>query len=223
MGFKPFLKQLGRRFALIAVGIEIMHLTRIVLPGFTEALFTQEAHRQLRQRAEIEHRFARKRPQLSCEHLGVILVSANHAGEVLAIEGAVEGDNRKRVVSPALIKWMLRRQRSRDNDSVHLALQQMLDAAHLVIGLILRAGNQQLIAALTRLTFEIICNPGIAGVFQIRDHQTDRACASCTQASSDRIWVIVVLSHHSHHFFDRFIAYAVLLRFAINHIARGGS
>ena len=77
--------------------------------------------------------------------------------------------------------------------------------------------------ALARLPLQIICNAGIAGVFQIRDHQTDRACASCTQASSDRIRMIVVLSHHSHHLFDRFIAYAVLLRFAINHIARGGS
>lgn len=99
----------------------------------------------------------------------------------------------------------------------------MLDTAHFVIGLILRAGNQQLIAALARLPLQIICNAGIAGVFQIRDHQTDRACASCTQASSDRIRMIVVLSHDSHHLFDRLVAYAVLLRFAINHIARGGS
>ena len=200
-----------------------MHLARIVLPGFAEALLAQEAHRQFRQRAEIKYRFAREGPQLGSEHFSVILISADHTGEMLAVKGAVKRDNRKRIVSPALIERVLRRQRGRDNDSVHLALQQMLNAAHLVIGLILRTGNQQLIATLTRLTFEIICNAGIAGIFEIRDHQTDRSCASCTQASGDRIRMIVMLPHHSHHLFDRFIAYAVLLRFAINHIARGGS
>ena len=147
-----------------------MYLTRIVFPGGTEALLAQIADRQLRQRAEIKHGFSREGTQLGGEHFCVILVGTHNAGEMFAVKGTVECDNRERVVRPALIERMLRRQRGRDNDRINLTLQQMLNAAHLVIRLIFRAGNQQLIAALARLTLKIVGDAGIAGVFQIRDN-----------------------------------------------------
>ena len=99
----------------------------------------------------------------------------------------------------------------------------MLNAAHLVVRLIFRTGDQQLIAALARLTLKIVSNTGIAGIFQIGNHQTNRTRASCTQAGSDRIRMVVVLTNDGHHLFDRFVADAVLFRFTVNHIASGGT
>ena len=99
----------------------------------------------------------------------------------------------------------------------------MLNTAHLVIWLIFRTGDQQLIAPLARLTLKIVRDAGIAGIFQIRNNQTDGTCASCTQAGGNRVRMVVVLAHDGHHFFDCFVADAVLLRFTVNHIAGGGS
>lgn len=55
------------------------------------------------------------------------------------------------------------------------ALEQMFNAAHLVVRLIFRTGNQQLVAALASLTLKIVGDTGIAGIFQIGDHQTNRS------------------------------------------------
>ena len=72
-------------------------------------LLAQEAHRKLRQRAKVQHRFSRKLTQFRAEHFSIVLIGAHHAGEVLSIERAVERDNRERIVSPALIERMFRR------------------------------------------------------------------------------------------------------------------
>ena len=99
----------------------------------------------------------------------------------------------------------------------------MLNATHFVIRLIFGTGDQQLIAALARLTLQVICDARIAGVFQVRDNQANGTRTSCTQACSNRIRVIVVLTNNRHHLFNSFIADAILLRFTINHIASGSS
>ena len=85
MRFQPLFKELRRGFALVAVCIEEMHLSRIVLPCRTESLLAQEAHRKLRQRAKVQHRFSRKLTQFRTEHFSIVLIGAHHAGEVLSI------------------------------------------------------------------------------------------------------------------------------------------
>ncbi|MNV63693.1 hypothetical protein D3C71_1562990 [compost metagenome] len=177
MGFQPFGKQHARSLALIAIGIQIIDMTLVILPGLTEALFTQEADGKLRQRAQIQHRLSREGTQFLRQREGVLLVGTHHADEMLTIQRTVQGNNRQRIVGPTLIERMLRRQSGGNDQRIDLTLQQMFDAAHFVIRLIFRTGNQQLVAALARLTLQIVGNPGVAGVFQIRDHQTDRSGA----------------------------------------------
>ena len=89
MRFQPFLEQLRGRFTLIAVGIQIVNLTRIIFPGSPEPLFTQEAYGKLRQRAKIQNGFCREGSQLRCQHLCIVLIGTDNAGEMLAIQGAI--------------------------------------------------------------------------------------------------------------------------------------
>ena len=138
---------------------------------------------------------------------------------MLAIERAIQRNDWERVVRPALVERMLWRQGGRHDDSIHLTLEQMLNAAHLVVGLVFRAGNQQLIAALARPTFKIVGDTGIAGVFQVRDHQTNRAGTPGTQTGCDSIRMVVMLTNHRHNFFNGLVADTVLLCFTVNHIA----
>ena len=99
----------------------------------------------------------------------------------------------------------------------------MFNATHFIVGLIFRAGDQQLIAALPRLTFKIVGDAGIAGVFQIGDHQADRARTAGTQARRHGVGVVVMLTHHRHHFLDGFFADTILPRFAIDDITGRGA
>ena len=113
---------------------------------------------------------------------------------------------------------MLRRQGGGDDDGVHLALQQVLDTAHFVVRLIFGTGDQQLVTTLARLAFQVVGDAGIAGIFQIRDHQTDRTGTPGAQPRRDGIRVIVMLPDHGHHFLDGFIADTILLRLAVDDV-----
>lgn len=97
----------------------------------------------------------------------------------------------------------------------------MLDTAHLVVRLILRTSDQQLIAALARLALQIVSDAGIAGILQIRDHQANGAGSPRAQPGGYRVGMVVVLAHDGHHFLNRLIADAVLLGFTVDHIAGG--
>ncbi|CSS94534.1 Uncharacterised protein [Shigella sonnei] len=79
-----------------------------------------------------------------------------------------------------------------------------------------------MITPLPRLAFKIVSDAGIAGVLQIGDHKTNRTCASSTKPSCHGVRVVIVLTHHSHDFFNGFVAHTVLLRFAVNNIACSG-
>jgi len=97
---------------------------------------------------------------------------------MFAIEGTIERDDRKRIVGPALVERMLGRQRGGHDNGINLALPKMFNATHFIVRLIFRTRDQKLIATLTCLAFKIISNAGIAGIFQIRNHQTNRARSS---------------------------------------------
>ena len=58
LAFCADVRRWRRGFALVAVSVEEMHLSRIVLPRRTESLLTQEAHRKFRQGAKVKHRFS---------------------------------------------------------------------------------------------------------------------------------------------------------------------
>jgi hypothetical protein len=99
----------------------------------------------------------------------------------------------------------------------------MLHAAHFIIRLILGTGDKQLITALARLALQIVGDAGIAGVFQIGNHQPYGARSASPQPCGDGVGMVVMFAHHRHHFFYGLIADTILLCLAINDVARRGA
>ncbi len=85
VSLQPLIEQLRGGFPLVAVGVEEADLARIVFPGGAETLLAQKADRQLRQRPQIEYVLRREGTQLRRQHLGIVLIRTDHAGEVLSI------------------------------------------------------------------------------------------------------------------------------------------
>ena len=151
-----------------------------------------------------------------------LAVVADHRAELLGIQRTVQRDHRGSGRLDLAVPGIVRCQAAGDDQRIAAPRAQQLH--HLALGsrLIVGAGDQQLVAALAGTLLEQLGQTCVAGVFQVRDDEAERARLAAAQPGGLLVELEALLLGHCQHTLDGGRADSPLLRLAVEHIAGGG-
>ena len=147
---------------------------------------------QVRPRAE-QGDMARRRLQQGFGEARGVLVVADHRGEALRVELAVDGHHRQAFGDQPGMGIIPGRQATGDDQRVAAARAEQVDHLALGLRLVVGAGDQQL-AARPGALFELLGEAGVAGVFQVREDEAEGAGLPAAQAGGLLVRLVAVFS-----------------------------
>lgn len=167
----------AERFALVAA-----HFAVELQQRFVEAAGAGLADRQFRARADQGDAAWLGLEQALGQLAAGVAVVADHRAEVRRIQAPVDGDHRQALGLQGTVAVVLRRQATGDEQCVATAgAEQLLELAF-AVGLVVAAGDQQLVATGPGALFQLFGDAGVAGVLQIRENEAQCPRVAAAQA-----------------------------------------
>lgn len=110
------------------------------------------------------------------------------------VQPAVDGDHRQAFVLHFAVAVVFRRQAAGDEQGIATARAEQLLQLALAVGLVVAAGDQQLVATGAGALLQLLGDAGVAGVLQIRENEAQGAGVSAAQAGGLRVGCEAVAS-----------------------------
>lgn len=219
---EQLLHQAASALAAEHLGMLDDDLAAEVLQRLAEAGGAVVADDQVRPRAEQGDMARRRLQQGFGEAARGVLVVADHRGEALRVELAVDGHHRQAFGDQPGMGIIPGRQATGDDQRVAAARAEQVDHLALGLRLVVGAGDQQLVAARPGALFELLGEAGVAGVFQVREDEAEGAGLPAAQAGGLLVRLVAVFLDHGKHALDGGGADAPLGGLAIDDVAGGG-
>lgn len=204
-------------FALIATD-----LTGEPLEGFVKAAGAGLADRQFRACTDQRDAAWPGGQQALGQLAAGVAVVADDRTEMGRVQAPVDGDHRQALVLQVPVAVVFWWQATGDEQGVAAAGAEQLLQLALTVGLVIAAGDQQLVTTGTGALFKLFGNTRVAGVLQIRENETQGTGMSAAQARSLRVGCEAMGLDHGTHPFDSAAADALLFGLAIDDVAGSG-
>ncbi|MNY28905.1 hypothetical protein D3C86_1629100 [compost metagenome] len=150
-------------------------------------------------------------------------VVADHRAEAGRVHGPVDTNHRQALGLQFRVGVIAGRQATGDEQGIAAARTEQLLQLPFAVGVVVAAGDQQLIALGPGPLLELFGDARVAGVFQVRQDETQGARMPAAQARRLRVGRKAVLLDHRPHPLHGAVADALLFGLAIDDIAGSGN
>ncbi len=151
-----------------------------------------------------------------------IAVVADDRTEMGRVQAPVDGDHRQAVVLQLTVAVILWWQAAGDEQGIATTGTEQLLQLALTVGLVIAAGDQQLIATGAGALFQLLGDACVAGVLQIRENEAQCARVPAAQARRLRVGREAMGLDHRTHALDGAVADALLFGLAIDDVTGSG-
>lgn len=150
-----------------------------------------------------------------------LLIVADHRAEQLGLHHPVDGNDWQALGLQGAVAVIVGGQATGDEQGVATPCAKQLQQLPLAVRGIVGAGDQQLITTGAGALFQQLGDPGVTGVFQVRQDKPEGARASAAQPGGLGVGGKAVLLDHRAHPLDGGVADALLFGFAVDDVTGG--